>query len=734
MEAPLDVRLRAYLTRAEYQPQDRSAIARGMELRAEERAQLRELLASWEAEKTLLRLRGGRFALAVAAHRAYTGVIRTFAKGKKFFVPFDEGQQALKHLVEEGEEVRVPLAHGRTMGAMEGDVVCARVVRSAPPMRRRKRGARPEQAEHCPLSAQVEDVQERRRELWVGTLCMHGKQCFVRGDGKGSPERIIIRMPLPPEAIIGMLVTVIPEGYAAGSAGARGRIAETLGWPEDDGVDMAALIHRYALRDSFGEAVLQETLRLPATPTEADMAGREDWTQRCVVTIDPPTARDFDDAISVSKLPDGAGWELAVHIADVSHYVRPGSELDKEASRRGNSTYLPDRVLPMLPPRLSDGLCSLVEGELRLTALCRMRVSAEGELLGGKVTRAVIRSRKRLDYPAVLALLEEGASVGDEEVDAMLREASRMAQALRKRRFDAGALNLDMPELRALLDERGHTIGFAKEVSDTSHQLIEECMLAANETVAELMRRRKIPCIFRVHEEPAADKWRELSHTLREYGISLSPYPGRDELAKALEKISAHPDAKRLKTLVLRSMMRARYAAQPLGHFGLAKADYCHFTSPIRRYADLIVHRNLLHALAPHAHAKLCPHGQLTNLADHLSETERQSAAAEAEALRLKLLEYMEEQVNTDSPRTWEAVVTGTWAHGMALELPELQLRGYLPATHLPRTKGWGYLTHCWVSPSGERLREGSRLHVKPASVDREMQNIVFYPCIAQDE
>ena len=512
MNSSLEDRLWAYLTQPGYVPQDRSAIARGMGLSATERAPMRALLSRWESEKRLLRLRGARLTPATAAHSSYTGTIRLLPRGKRLFVPHAEGQHALAQLTGQEGSVQVPIAPGRSMGALDGDLVRARVLRAATHAQRRrnKRGARPENADGYPLVAQVEEVLERKRELWVGTYCTQGRTCFVRGDGRAAPARILLSAAAPPHVLAGMLVTVQPESYTQGRGEARGRILEALGWPEDDGVDMAALIHRHGLRSDFGDAALQETLHLPMAPTAAEITGREDWTQRCVVTIDPPTARDFDDAISVRRRKDAPGWELAVHIADVSHYVHPGSALDAEARQRGNSTYLPDRVLPMLPPRLCDDLCSLVQGEPRLTMLCLINFGADGAVEHARLARAVICSRRRLDYSTVLKLLESGESLGDEEIDAMLLEAHRLAQTLRQRRFEAGALNLDMPELRALLDEQGHTIGFEKEESDISHQLIEECMLAANEQVARLLRERGLPTIYRVHEEPATEKWSDL--------------------------------------------------------------------------------------------------------------------------------------------------------------------------------------------------------------------------------
>lgn len=730
MDASLEERLLSYLTQPHYEPQDRSAIARGMGLHSAERAPLRELITRWESEKKLLRLRGARYALAAAAHTSYTGSVHVLPRGKQLFVPHAEGQQALARLLGVEGVVRVPIPRGRSMGAMEGDIVRARVQRSAPPAyRRRKKGLRPESGADLTLAALVEEVLERRHELWIGSLGMLGKRFLVRGDGRSAPEQILLTAPPPPDALAGMLVAVQPETQPGAAGGALGHITMVLGWPDDDGVDMASVIHRYALRDTFADDVLQETLQMPTAPLPEEKSGREDWTQRCVITIDPLTARDYDDAISVRRLPDG--WELAVHIADVSHYVRPGSALDAEARRRGNSTYLPDRVLPMLPPRLCDGLCSLVQGEDRLTLLCHMRLSLEGKPLHARLACAVICSRRRLTYAKALDLLERGVSTGDAEVDAMLREASHLAQLMRRRRMEAGALNLDMPELRVLLDAHGRPTGVETEESDISHQLIEEFMLAANEQVARLMRERALPTIYRVHEEPAADKWSDFAHTLREYGITASSIVSRKELVKVMESMATHPDEQQLKVALLRAMMRARYAPQPLGHFGLAKGDYCHFTSPIRRYADLIVHRGVHLLIEGAGHSRGLPHaGQMESLADHLSETERRSAAAESEALKLKLLQYLEIEASSETPTSWQAIVCGIWAHGLALDIPALQMRGYIPAALMPRSCGWFYHSggRQWRSRSGRVLQEGATLLVVPSRVEWETLGVLFKP------
>lgn len=722
MEKTLRERLDEYMRRPGYEPQDRSAIARGMGVNPAERQELRTLLVQLEQENRLLRLRGRKLAPAPAPQSSYSGTVRVLPRGKRMFLPDAQALAALAPAADPTEHetaLMIPIEKGHSMGAIEGDEVRV-VVRHTAPLtyRRRKKGLRPNPPGVQLLTARVEEVLHRRHELWVGTYAMHGRHPEVRGDGRSSPLRIRLTEPPPPEALVGMLVTVQPVVTREDEA--RGRIAEVLGWPDDPGVDMEALMCRYALRTEFPAAALAETRLLPPAPLPADMEGREDWSARCVVTIDPPTARDFDDAICLTRT--GNGWELAVHIADVSHYVRPGSALDAEAQLRGNSTYLPDRVLPMLPPRLCDDLCSLVEGAARLTMLCHMRLNAEGVVEHARVARAVICSRRRLTYPDVQALLQEERSTGDAEVDAMLRDASQLAKLMRQRRMAQGALELDMPELRAITDEQGRVVGFAREESDDSHRLIEECMLAANEQVARLLRERRLPAIYRVHEEPAPSKWAHLAQTLREYGVAAAMVPSRRDLVHIMEQLKDHPDAPRLRLLLLRAMQKAHYTTRPLGHFGLAKADYCHFTSPIRRYADLVVHRGIARLAAQNSAGQLPAAGHIEQLAKHLSDTERCSAAAEAEAMRLKVLQYLETQAAADHPQPHRAIVTGLWAHGIALELEELMQRAYIPASELSRD--WFFAGYEWRGPSGARLHEGSGTSVVPVEVDWDFQSV----------
>ncbi len=722
MDNGLKFRLQQYLAAPAYTPQDASAIARGMELHSSQRPELRALLREGVESGELLRLRKSLYALKRVPEEEtpLTGRITQLPGGKLLFIPDAAGQQRLRPRFPGMARLEFPLRSFRSLGAMDGDRVRVSMkMAPAPGFRRRSKGKRPAPADLSP-DVRVEEILERRHGHWVGSYRAIGRHGMMLGDGRSSPERVRLLEAPPPGLLAGMSIVVAPVDYPRGSMEATGRVLRVLGWPEDAGVGVTTIIHKYGLPAEFPAEVLAETLALPERIDDKTLARREDWRERCVITIDPASARDFDDAIAIRPLPSGS-WELAVHIADVSYYVRPGTALDREAQRRGNSTYLPDRVLPMLPPRLCDELCSLREGEDRLTCLCLLEINAQGKVYKSRFARAVIRSRRRMDYAAALAVLEGRASSGDREIDAMLLSGHKLASLLRRKRFEQGALELDMPEVRVLVDEQGKPCGVETEASDISHQLIEEFMLAANEAVARALREHVLPAIYRIHEEPDPAKLHEFSLTVKSYGIPCGSLDSREELRRVMEAIRGQQDEQTLKFALLRSMMRARYAPRPLGHYGLAKGDYCHFTSPIRRYADLVVHRSFARLCG----AQLAPlprSAQLENMAEHISETERNSAQAEQEAQRLLLAEYLRQECASDSPRTWQAIITACWPQGLAIELPELRMKGFVSGAELPNDTHWFHERHAnrWSSTDGRRFLPGNRLGVIPARVDMD--------------
>lgn len=402
--------------------------------------------------------------------------------------------------------------------------------------------------------------------------------------------------------------------------------------------------------------------------------------------------------------------------------MKPGGALDEEALRRGNSTYLPDRVLPMLPPRLSDDLCSLRPDVVRLTKVCEMKFDKKGKMLHARFADAFIRSKARLTYQEAFTMLK-GHDKG--EVSSMVREAWKLASILRRNRYAKGALDLDFPEVRAVMDKDGHVTDIITEEYDESHQLIEECMLAANEAVALTLKNRNRPTIYRVHEEPDSAKLFEFGQLCKLYGHPVHDIGQRQYLNELMKSIKGSPDEQLLKLALLKSLMRARYDTEPLGHYGLATANYCHFTSPIRRYADLVVHRSLNPLLAnPPKGAKGAGSvGRLEEDAEHISETERTSASAEKDANRMKLFEWLEGQCYADHPEVHEALITETRHFGVLLEIPRLQIKGLIKPDKLPGGR-WVYeaFANRWKSDHGSVLCAGLRIPVIPVKVDREQQ------------
>ena len=453
-------------------------------------------------------------------------------------------------------------------------------------------------------------------------------------------------------------------------ANPEGEIIEVLGPPDAEGVDMLSVIRQYRLPLHFPKRVLQEAESVGREVKPAERAGRVDCRSHQVVTIDPDDAKDFDDAICLQR--SGAGqWKLWVHIADVSHYVRPGSALDEEAAKRGNSTYLVDRVVPMLPEALSNELCSLKPQVERLTKCVEFLLSAEGQVLKSQFYPAVILSQRRYNYREVLALLQRRPK---DPIEQMLHDANALTQKIRRTRFKAGSLDLDFPETKIRLDERGRVLRMEKVENDISHQLIEECMLLANEAVAGRLMALNRPAVYRIHEPPDDKRLQEYRQDVLSHYIQCGNLSNRLEVQKLLEKLNGLPIGQALKIGFLKSLMRARYAVEPLGHYGLAKKKYTHFTSPIRRYADLVVHRALFQAPGQRVAA-----GSLKEVADHISETERNSDDAERDSRDTKMFAFLGAQLKTAHPPRYAALLTDVRNFGFFVDVPGLGMSGLVP-------------------------------------------------------
>jgi ribonuclease R len=457
-------------------------------------------------------------------------------------------------------------------------------------------------------------------------------------------------------------------------------------------VDVLSVIRKYHLPTEFPSDVLDAAERIPENVDVRQMAGREDLRNQFIVTIDPDDARDFDDAINVEKLANG--WQLGVHIADVATYVEPGSALDREARRRGNSVYLPDRVIPMLPERLSNGVCSLKPEVDRLTHSVFIQFDKRGVAKSARFARTVIRSAHRLTYKEAYAILTWPSR---DELGERLHVAWELAGLLRRKRFERGALDLDFPEVKVWVDTNGKPVRLERVENDESHQLIEEFMLAANEAVARELKKRALPTIYRVHENPDPEKLGEYREFALSFAYKVGDLTHRAELQRLLAEIRGKPEEQALKVGLLKSLKRARYDPQPLGHYGLAKTNYLHFTSPIRRYADLVVHRALGRdgTLLPSAASRSAERrsrsdapyhmgpAEIASIAEHISTTERNAADAEIDATQMKKLEFFQQQLAGRKPQIFSATIVDVRNYGLMVELPDALVTGLIHVSSL---------------------------------------------------
>ena len=491
------------------------------------------------------------------------------------------------------------------------------------------------------------------------------------------------------------------------------RIIKILGPGDDARTDHIGILAKYGLSQTFPPKVLEEASTLGDNVTAKDCKGRKDFRPTFTLTIDPLDARDFDDALSLKYLDHGE-LEIGVHIADVSHYVRRGSALDHEARKRANSTYLVGEVVPMLPHSLSSGICSLVEGQDRLVKSVVFRFSSAGELLGHQLFESVICSDKRLTYEQALLFLKHdkldqvlsaslppsrysgnpGRPLSEvpEQVLKKIHQAVKtlweIAAHLRSKRMQAGSLELSSTEVKILVDDLGKPEKIYQNVDDESHQLIEEFMLLANQTMARQARKKRLPVVYRTHPDPDPESLEELRHFLSLFGISCGELTSRKEVQKMLSQINRSPISQVLRIKFLRSLQQACYRASPDGHYGLAMKDYLHFTSPIRRYADLVTHR-ALESLIRKMPKKEQSSQSLDGLAKKLSISERNSVDAERDSVKDKLILYYKQDLENDAVVKHDALITEIHRKGFFVELTETLARGFVPIRTLPREFGY---------------------------------------------
>src|SRR6266480_4106068 len=659
----------ALLARKDYRPLDKTDIARKLGLTPSERVALRKTLRELERAGQIARIRKNRYVLPAEAD-LIAGKLSIHQVGYGFLTPETPG----------GPDVFIAAENIGT--AMHGDRVVARISRDTPDDRIKGR-----------REGRVIRILERAHDTIVGTLQRSRNFYYVVPDDprivhdvyvgqvSSSPqdESAVADLPLAASKIapqVGDKVFVRLEAWESRHVNPEGRIIEVLGPAWAPGIDMLSIIRKYHLPTEFPRDVLDQAKGIPETVDARQFEGREDLRGEFIVTIDPDDARDFDDAIHVQKT--GSGWRLGVHIADVAAYVEPDSPLDREARRRGNSVYLPDRVIPMLPERLSTGVCSLNPDVDRLTHSVFIHFDKHGTAKSARFAHSVIRSAHRLTYKQAYAILNATPS---DQLGERLHVAWELATLLRQKRFEHGALDLDFPEVKVWVDKEGHPVKLERVENDKSHQLIEEFMLAANEAVARELKKRVIPTVYRIHENPDPEKLAEYREFVLSFSYKVGDLTHRAELQRLLASFRGKPEEQALKIGLLKSLKRARYFPQPLGHYGLAKNNYLHFTSPIRRYADLVVHR----ALAEYESKRRSriDIGNLASIAQHISDTERNAAEAEIEAVRMKTLEFFQRQLDDRNPQIFRANIVDVRNYGLMVELPDALITGLIHVSSL---------------------------------------------------
>ncbi|MDO4292981.1 MAG: ribonuclease R [Eubacteriales bacterium] len=516
---------------------------------------------------------------------------------------------------------------------------------------------------------------------------------FVVPDNRKLPDIFIPREKRNGAYHGAKVVAEYTESREAGRS-PEGEVAEVLGRLDEPGVDMLSVVRALGIPERFPEKVLRQAERVSRPVSEADCAGRRDLRELLTVTIDGEDARDLDDAVSLTE--ENGVWKLGVHIADVANYVQENSALDWEAKERGTSVYLADRVIPMLPRELSNGICSLNAGEDRLTLSCLMEIDEKGNIGNYEILESVIRVKRRMSYVQVQQILdgEEQALREYREEAPMLRQMAQLSGLLRRRRCERGAVDFDFPESKIKLDGQGVPVSVEPYVRNAATRLIEDFMLAANETVAQHFYWLELPFLYRVHDVPDPDKMRQLSVFLHNFGYRLRVGQGRGkragaktagevhpkELQKLLDKIEGTPEEPMLARLILRSMRRAAYSPECTGHFGLAASCYCHFTSPIRRYPDLQIHRIIKEFLRGRlGNARIAHYEELLpGVAKHSSDTERRADEAERTCEKLKKAQYMERHIGEVS----DAVICSVTSWGLYAELPNT-VEGLIPVGSL---------------------------------------------------
>jgi ribonuclease R len=699
----LEDQILATVGRRTYQPLKPKALARKIGVPAPQYADFRKAIKEL-VKQGRLQMGKNHTIRPAPEHGAIAGTFRRAGTGGGYVRPhFIEGQS--------GAEIRI--LEENSLDAATGDTVLVRILR------------KPNRPDIPPLG-KVLSVLERASRQFVGTYFERDGQAYVRVDGTVFSHSIDVGDPgvkgaRPDDKVVFEMVR-FPSNEDRG----EGVITEVLGPRGDPGVDTLSVIRAFNLPDVFPDDALEEARDAAAAFREDDFHGRTDFTEDLVVTIDPADARDFDDAVSVTRDPESGHWQLRVHIADVGHFAPPGGPLDREARKRATSVYLPQKVIPMFPEVVSNHLASLQQDRNRYVKTVIIDYTPEGQTTGARFANGAIRNRRRFNYEEVMALLERQSPpsprvLAPEIYDLLLR-MRELAMLLRGRRKKRGALELDMPEPVLEYDEQGRVTGahFAKH--DVSHQIIEEFMLAANEAVADHFDSLGVAFLRRVHPDPDPHKLEAFATFVRSLGYKTTTSYDRFSLQRILERSSSRPDRHAVHYALLRSLKQAVYSPVEEGHYALAIDNYCHFTSPIRRYPDLTVHRLLGKWLRTGRATSNTT--ELAALGDHCSKMERRAEAAERELVKLRLLTYMNERIGEEM----EVIISGVADYGFFGQAERLPVEGLVHISTLP--DDYYYFeaeTHSLTGRrSGRTYRLGDKVRVQVVRVDLQRRQLDF--------
>jgi len=704
MNEELKERIMTYMREEAARPLALSELEEVLEIKdSEEYKVLIKTLNALEDSGDLVRTRSNRYGLPEKMN-LIRGTIQAHAKGYAFLIPDDPGMNDIY------------IGQGDLAGAMNGDSVLVRLSKT-------KSGDRPEGV--------VIRIIERKTTRVVGTYSDFELYGYVTPDDKRLPDDIFIPKGAANGAAEGHKVVVELTRYPDGRRHAEGIVVQILGHKNDPGVDILSIIYKHGIPTDFPDEVLAEAKAVPDTISPEELEGRRDLRNETIVTIDGADAKDLDDAVNVIKLDNG-NYQLGVHIADVSHYVKEGSALDAEAFERGTSVYLVDRVVPMLPHRLSNGICSLNPNVDRLTISCVMEITPQGKVVDHEIFPSVIRTTERMTYTDVRKiLLREDQEVLEryKELVPFFDLMGELAAILTEKRRERGAIDFDFTEAKVLVDEEGHPTDVVIRERSVAERLIEEFMLCANETIAEHFHWLELPFLYRIHEDPKPEKLERFFKFAVNFGYVVKGSPESVHprtLQMLLEEVKGKPEEAVISTVMLRSMQQAKYSHQSLGHFGLSTDFYTHFTSPIRRYPDLIVHRLIrkylfegktdTRTLAEWAE-------KLPEIAKHTSEMERRAVDAERETDDLKKAEFMQDKIG----ETFDGVISSVTSFGLFVELPNT-IEGLVHISYL--VDDYYHYNEDQMALIGERsgnvFRIGDEITVRVINVKVEEHSIDF--------